>query len=121
MRAAWMLMVLMLAAGCAGHARSGAARGARAGVPRGLAGVPARMQLAFVSEGTLEAHGERTPKTKLALAELSITATTSGDVAETTVEHVFRSDADERLEVRFASRFPLERLSPASRWRLRAG
>ncbi len=60
---------------------------------------------AFVGEGTLEARGETTPKTKLALERLSVSAVTTGDVAETTIEHVFRNDADERLEGTF--RFPV--------------
>lgn len=105
MKRAWAWAVLMLAAGCARPAHSGAMSGAVAGLPAERVEAPPRVQLAFVSEGTLEAHGERTPKTRLALAELAITATTSGDYAETTVDHVFRSEADERLEGTFL--FPL--------------
>jgi hypothetical protein len=60
---------------------------------------------AFVGEGSLEARGERTPETKLALAQLSVRAVTTGDVAEMTIEHVFRNDADEQLEGTF--RFPM--------------
>lgn len=59
----------------------------------------------FLGEGSLEAQGERTAKTKLALEKLSITAVTTGDVAEMTIEHEFRNDADEQLEGTF--RFPL--------------
>jgi hypothetical protein len=61
--------------------------------------------LAFTAVGTLEAHGERTEKTKLSLEALAITAKTSGDVAETLIEHVFKSDSDEVLEGTF--RFPM--------------
>ncbi len=63
------------------------------------------VRLAFAGEGSLEALGERTGKTRLALARLDVSAETSGDDAETTVEHVFRNDTDERLEGTF--RFPL--------------
>ena len=60
--------------------------------------------LAFTAVGTLEAHGERTEKTKLSLEALAITAKTSGDVAETLIEHVFKSDSDEVLEGTFRLR-----------------
>ena len=60
---------------------------------------------AFIGEGSLEAHGEKTGKTKLALERLGIVAVTTGDVAEMTIEHEFRNDADEQLEGTF--RFPL--------------
>jgi hypothetical protein len=59
----------------------------------------------FVGEGSLEAHGEQTPVTRLAIERIDISATTAGDVAETRVEHVFRNDTDERLEGTF--RLPL--------------
>jgi hypothetical protein len=59
----------------------------------------------FVGAGSLEAHGEKTAKTKLAIERLAVSAETSGDVAEVAVEHVFRNDADEQLEGTF--RFPL--------------
>jgi hypothetical protein len=61
--------------------------------------------VAFVGEGSLEARGERTAPTHLAIERVIVSAVTSGDVAETTVEHVFRNDADELLEGTF--RFPL--------------
>jgi hypothetical protein len=60
---------------------------------------------AFVGEGSLEAHGEKTAKTKLALDRLAVAAVTSGDVVAMTVEHVFANDAEEQLEGTF--RFPL--------------
>jgi hypothetical protein len=63
------------------------------------------VQAAFVGEGTLEAKGENTTKARLALEKLDVTAVTTGDVAETVVEHVFRNDAKEVLEGTF--RFPL--------------
>ncbi|HLK39002.1 MAG TPA: VIT and VWA domain-containing protein [Polyangiaceae bacterium] len=66
-----------------------------------LPAVPA----AFVGEGSLEAHGDKTERTRLAIEKLAIAAKTTGDVADTTVEHVFRNDTDERLEGTF--RFPL--------------
>lgn len=56
---------------------------------------------AFIGEGTLVAGDH----TKLALERLSIAAVTTGDVAEMTIEHEFRSDADEPLEGTF--RFPM--------------
>jgi len=59
----------------------------------------------FLGEGSLEAHGVKTARTRLAIERLNITATASGDVAETTVEHVFRNDSDEQLEGTF--HFPL--------------
>jgi hypothetical protein len=63
------------------------------------------VRVAFAGEGSLEVRGEKTAKTRLALEHLAISADTSGDVAETTVEHVFRNATDERLEGTF--RFPL--------------
>jgi hypothetical protein len=59
----------------------------------------------FVGEGSLEAHGEKTPVTRLAIERIDISAKTAGDVAETRVEHVFRNDTDDRLEGTF--RLPL--------------
>jgi hypothetical protein len=58
-----------------------------------------------VGEGSLDAQGEKTGKTRLAIEDLRITATSAGDVAETTVEHVFRNNSDEELEGTF--HFPL--------------
>jgi hypothetical protein len=58
-----------------------------------------------VGPGTLEAEGEKTGKTRLAVERLGITATTAGDFAETTVEQVFRNDTGEQLEGTF--HFPL--------------
>lgn len=63
------------------------------------------IQTSFVGHGSLEAKGEKTGKTRLALDRLAVTAATTGDVAETSVEHVFRNDADEVLEGTL--RFPL--------------
>jgi hypothetical protein len=60
----------------------------------------------FVGEGSLEARGTTPAENKkLALQSVSIAAVASGDVAETTVEHVFRNDTDRQLEGTF--RFPL--------------
>jgi hypothetical protein len=70
-----------------------------------LVAFAAPIRAAFVGEGSLEAHGDKTGKTKLALQRLAVKAESAGDVAEVTVEHVFRNDADERLEGTF--RFPL--------------
>jgi hypothetical protein len=67
--------------------------------------LPAPVHAAFVGEGSLEAHGEKTGKTKLALQRLSVAAITTGDVTEMTIEHEFMNDSDERLEGTF--RFPL--------------
>ncbi len=63
------------------------------------------IRTAFVGEGTLEVQGEKTPKTKLALEKLDVKAETTGDVAEMTIEHVFRNDSEEQLEGTF--RFPM--------------
>jgi Vault protein inter-alpha-trypsin domain/von Willebrand factor type A domain len=66
------------------------------------------VHVAFAGPGSLEAGGDArgdVAKANLALARLEVSAETSGDVAETTVEHVFRNDTDERLEGTF--RFPL--------------
>jgi hypothetical protein len=65
----------------------------------------APLHAAFIGVGTLEAHGEQTPKTTLALERLSVDAKTTGDVAEVTVEHLFRNEGAEQLEGTF--RFPL--------------
>lgn len=59
----------------------------------------------LVGEGTLEVAREKAGATRLALARLSVEAVTTGDVAEVTVEHVFRNDGDEQLEGTF--RFPV--------------
>ena len=59
----------------------------------------------FVGAGSLEARTETGGKLRLALAKLAVTATTTGDVAETVVEHVFRNDSDATMEGTF--RFPL--------------
>lgn len=67
--------------------------------------LPAPVHAAFVGEGSLEAHGDKTAKTKLALQRLSVAAITTGDVTEMTIEHEFMNDSDERLEGTF--RFPL--------------
>jgi hypothetical protein len=67
--------------------------------------VTPRVELGFVGAGSLEAKGESVAKTKLALERLGVTAVTRGDVAETSVEHVFRNDSTEVLEGTF--RFPL--------------
>jgi hypothetical protein len=78
------------------------------GVARGAELVQAPMvpvHVGFAGEGSLEAQGEKTGKTRLALERLEIAAKTAGDVAESEVTHVFRNDADERLEGTF--RFPL--------------
>jgi hypothetical protein len=91
----WILSVSIAACG-----------GLSARAPRRTVTAPiALVRLAFVGEGSLEAHGEKTAKTRLALERLAISADTSGDVAETTVEHVFRNGTEERLEGTF--RFPL--------------
>lgn len=63
------------------------------------------IQVAFIGEGTLEVRDEAAGVSKLALERLAVRAETSGDVAETQVEHVFRNDTDETLEGTF--RFPL--------------
>jgi hypothetical protein len=63
------------------------------------------VEAAFVAPGTLEAKGESTAKTRLALESLGITVKTAGDVAESTATHVFRNDSSEVLEGTF--RFPL--------------
>src|SRR5256885_13981062 len=63
------------------------------------------VQVAFVGEGTLEAPRENGVKTKLSLEKLEGKAETTGDVAEMTVEHVFRNDNEEQLEGTF--RFPM--------------
>ena len=67
--------------------------------------LPSPVHAAFVGEGSLEAHGEKTGKTRLALEHLLVDAVTTGDVTEMTIEHVFRNESDEQLEGTF--RFPL--------------
>jgi len=59
----------------------------------------------LVGVGTLEVAREKAGATLLALEKLSVDAVTTGDVAEVTVEHVFRNDGDEQLEGTF--RFPV--------------
>jgi hypothetical protein len=90
------LLLAIAAAGCVKPESAHAAQPVEAARP---------IHAAFIGQGSLEAQGEKTPKSKLALERLSVTAVTAGDVAETTIEHVFRNDADERLEGTF--RFPL--------------
>lgn len=70
-------------------------------------GAEPRVQVAaaFVAPGELTASGEGTAKTKLAIERVVVDAKVTGDVAETTVEHVFRNDGDRQLEGTF--RFPL--------------
>ncbi|HEY8079532.1 MAG TPA: VIT domain-containing protein [Labilithrix sp.] len=63
------------------------------------------IRTAFVGEGTLEVQSEKAGKTKLALEKLDVKAETTGDVAEMTIEHVFRNDSDQQLEGTF--RFPM--------------
>lgn len=65
----------------------------------------APVRASFVGEGSLEARGEKTGKTKLSLERLAVDAVTTGDVTEMTIEHVFRNDTSEQLEGTF--RFPL--------------
>ncbi len=80
--------------------------GLSARASRGTVSRPVELvRVAFAGEGSLEVHGEKTAKARLAIERLDISAETSGDVAETTVEHVFRNGTDERLEGTF--RFPL--------------
>ncbi len=99
MTRAGLLVGLMVAA-------IGCARAVPAPVTQTKSGVLAtKIEPAFLGEGSLEAQGERTAKTRLALEKLSIAAVTTGDVAEMTIEHEFRNDADEQLEGTF--RFPL--------------
>src|SRR5687767_1119680 len=108
MRRAGMLLVVMLALGCArayAPPAKVAAPSTAITAPKPEAVTAPAMRSAFIGEGSLEAHGEKTAKTKLALESLGITAVTTGDVAEMTIEHEFRNDADEQLEGTF--RFPL--------------
>jgi hypothetical protein len=110
MKALLLVPVVALAAGCARpvvRPISSPPPVLRPTVAVAVAPVAARplpVQSAFVGEGTLEAKGE-SGKTRLALEKVAISATTTGDVAETTVEHVFRNDANAVLEGTF--RFPL--------------
>jgi hypothetical protein len=110
-----VLAVVMGGSGCARAivtprtARTAAAEGKETapGAPTIVrsATMQAPVKPAFVGEGSLEARGEKTAKTKLALEKLSIAATTTGDVTEMTIEHVFRNETEEQLEGTF--RFPL--------------
>jgi Vault protein inter-alpha-trypsin domain/von Willebrand factor type A domain len=98
--------VLVLALALVSCSRAGIQR--PLGVPPVAVGERRPLKMGFAGPGSLEVRGEvegNKAKTRLALESLSITARTAGDMAETTVEHVFRSDADERLEGTF--RFPL--------------
>ena len=109
-----MLAVLVASSGCArgmtpaaGPADSGASSPNAAALAPTLhsATLPSPVHAAFVGEGSLEAHGEKTGKTKLALEHLLVNAVTTGDVTEMTIEHVFRNESEEQLEGTF--RFPL--------------
>lgn len=106
-----VLTLLVASSGCArGLAPSSpAASAAPSAIPSATtlhsATLPSPVHAAFVGEGSLEAHGEKTAKTKLALERLSVAAITTGDVTEMTIEHVFRNESDEQLEGTF--RFPL--------------
>ncbi len=98
MTRAGILLAVMVAIGCA--------RSVPAPVTQTKSAVlAAKIEPAFLGEGSLEAQGEKTAKTRLALERLGIVAVTTGDVAEMTIEHEFRNDADEQLEGTF--RFPL--------------
>jgi hypothetical protein len=108
------LILAILVSGSAGCARgvgsTPAASSAGSSLPATAttlhsATLPAPVHAAFVGEGSLEAHGEKTGTTKLALQRLSVAAITTGDVTEMTIEHEFMNDSDERLEGTF--RFPL--------------
>ena len=111
------LILAILVSGCSGCARgvgTTPATSAVSALPATAAAsattlhsatLPAPVHAAFVGEGSLEAHGEKTGKTKLALQRLEVAAVTTGDVAEMTIEHEFMNDSDERLEGTF--RFPL--------------
>lgn len=105
-----VLALLVTSTGCG--RTSGALRSSDAGSSRAAALAPvlrsaqlAAIRPSFVGEGSLEARGEKTGKTKLALERLAVDAITTGDVTEMTVEHVFRNDTTEQLEGTF--RFPL--------------
>lgn len=105
-----VLALLVTSTGCGRI--SGAPRLTDAGASRAAPLRPAlhSAQLAavrpsFVGEGSLDARGEKTGKTRLALERLAVDAITTGDVTEMTVEHVFRNDTTEQLEGTF--RFPL--------------
>jgi len=104
MRTALAVCALVgLAMGCAGQRT--ASRPVPAVVSLTSAVVPAVRSI-FVGEGSLEARGDSPgATTKLALQSVNIAAIASGDVAATTVEHVFRNDTDRQLEGTF--RFPL--------------
>jgi hypothetical protein len=108
-----VLAILVAASGCArGMTPPAASAGANASANANAnattlhsATLSAPVHAAFVGEGTLEAHGEKTGKTKLALEHLLVDAVTTGDVTEMSIEHVFRNESDEQLEGTF--RFPL--------------
>ena len=106
-----ILILAILVSGAAGCARgvgsnpAPASPGVLPAVTMRSATLPAPVHAAFVGEGSLEAHGEKTGKTKLALQRLSVAAITTGDVTEMTIEHEFMNESDERLEGTF--RFPL--------------
>lgn len=106
MNARGLLVLVGLGLGCASPSIAGGQKApANADDARLAAAMQPATRAIFVGEGRLEAHGERTGKTRLALERLGITATSAGDFAETTVEHVFRNDSDEQLEGTF--HFPL--------------
>jgi hypothetical protein len=100
-----VLALLVAASGCARATSTTAAANAPNAATLQSAALPPPVHAAFVGGGSLEAHGEKTGKTKLALEHLSIAAVTTGDVSEMTIEHVFKNDSDEQLEGTF--RFPL--------------
>ena len=94
-----LLFGLFAALGCATGPKAEQTQGAVSPV------ATLAVQHAFVGEGTLEAKTDRGGRSRLALERLGVTARTAGDVAETSVEHVFRNDSEEVLEGTF--RFPL--------------
>ena len=94
-----LLIGLFAALGCATGPKAEQTQGAVSPV------ATLAVQHAFVGEGTLEAKTDRGGRSRLALERLGVTARTAGDVAETSVEHVFRNDSEEVLEGTF--RFPL--------------
>lgn len=99
-------LLLGLAVGCTPPAVDGGHRALQQGdVARLAAEMRPPPHAIFVGEGSLEAQGDKTGKTRLAIERLGITSTSAGDFAETTVEHVFRNDSDEQLEGTF--HFPL--------------
>jgi hypothetical protein len=58
-----------------------------------------------VGVGSMETKTEKGEKGTLALIALNVDGKSSGDLVETSVEHIFRNDGDQRLEGSF--RFPL--------------